>query len=160
MTVTPMFHYGILVQDIEAAMERFGDLMGFTFHEPTTVHLNRLADPVEHQIEFRATYSRQGPPFMELMEMAGDGIYASRHGEGIHHIGLWDPNIEMNRARLTGHHHLRPEATVLTPNGSAFAWFSDPASSHGVRLEFIDAEAREPLEHWINSGVMVGGFDI
>lgn len=160
MTVTPMFHYGILVQDIEAAVERFGDVLGFTFHEPTTVHLNRLADPAEHQIEFRATYSRQGPPFMELMEMAGDGIYAPHHGEGIHHIGLWDPSIKVNRARLTGHHHLRPEATVLTPDGSVFAWFSDPASSHGVRLEFIDAEAREPLEHWINTGVMVGGFDI
>jgi catechol 2,3-dioxygenase-like lactoylglutathione lyase family enzyme len=39
MTVTRLYHVGILVTSVEEATERYRDLFGLTFHAPSTVRL-------------------------------------------------------------------------------------------------------------------------
>lgn len=65
------------------------------------------ADPVEmrpHELEDRinntrapgralVAYSRQGPFRYELIEFVGDGLYAPSQGEGLHHLGVWEPGL-------------------------------------------------------------------
>ena len=120
------------------------------------IHLNRLADPEEHPFDLRATYSRQGPPHMELLESKGYGIYGAHHGEGLHHVGMWDSKIEPNKIQFT-QKGLQVEAQVTGPNGSPFAWYAKPEGAHGTRFEFVDDTGRLDIEKWMQTGVMEGG---
>jgi catechol 2,3-dioxygenase-like lactoylglutathione lyase family enzyme len=157
VTVTSMYHFGVLVYDLEAAVERFTDLFGLTFNDPTVFHLSRAAElNGEHPIDIRATYSRQGPPYMELVEAKGNGVWRAELGEGLHHVGMWDPSIEKNAIDYQ-EKGLLAEARILGPTGDAFTWYSNPDNAHGIRFEFVDEAQREDLEKWIQTGKMQDG---
>jgi len=161
MTASPFYHFGILVEDLDAAIERFADLFGLTFNDPATFRLNRLADPEEHRLDVRVAYSRQGPPYLEIIEATGDGLYAPSQGLGFHHVGLWDPAIDTNRETYLSEKALRSEARVITSAGGTFAWCSQPSSACGIRFEFVDesikAAAEEPNQ---DGGQRSGEFSV
>jgi hypothetical protein len=75
----PFFHVGILVRDIEIAARDFSAILGLEFEPVRTA-------PVVTGEMMRFRYSRQGPPYLELVEMAGSGIWAPDQGEGLHGI--------------------------------------------------------------------------
>ena len=103
----------------------------------------------------RATFCQLSarPPYLELVEATGSGIYSPARGEGLHHIGMWDPQIAVNKRAFSDAKALPADAEILLPDGSLFAWFSDPADAHGVRLEFVHEGSRPHLQRWIDSGV-------
>ena len=41
MTATPLYHIGVLVNDMTAAIEHFGAQLGLTFNEPRVIHLDQ-----------------------------------------------------------------------------------------------------------------------
>jgi|SRR5580704_1959375 catechol 2,3-dioxygenase-like lactoylglutathione lyase family enzyme len=147
MTVTRLYHVGILVASVEEAVERYQDLFGLTFHAPSIVRFNRMNDPYERRVEIRAAYSVQGPPHIEIIEAVGDGLYGAQQGLGFHHVGLWDPSIDANKEMYLGSKNVQAEAQILTPAGMTFSWFSDPSSTHGVRFEFVDEKVRALMEN-------------
>jgi catechol 2,3-dioxygenase-like lactoylglutathione lyase family enzyme len=151
MAVSPFYHFGILVEDLDAAIERFAELFGLTFIGPRTFQINRLADPDEHSLEVHAAYSHQGPPHLELVEAVGDGLYSPSR-LGFHHVGLWDPAIDANRATYLGEKALRSDARVITPTDATLAWFSHPSSACGIRFEFVDEAMKAPAEELILDG--------
>jgi catechol 2,3-dioxygenase-like lactoylglutathione lyase family enzyme len=157
MTITNLFHYGVLVTNLDEAIDRFGEVMGMTFNSPSDIHLQRLVETTEHPLNFRATYSKQGPPYMELIEATGEGLYAPGQGEGLHHLGLWDPSLALNKADYLEKKNLEVDAEILLPDGSTFAWYAKPKGAHGVRFEFIDEAARVDLEGWIKTGIAASG---
>lgn len=122
----PHFHVGILVKDIEEAVADFGDRLGTRF-EP--VHSQQVGDET-----VRLCYSLQGPPYLELMEMTGAGVWSPDQGEGLHHIGLTDPSVP-GRCAAFG------EVDVITSSGdgSPLVAMTRPAALHGVRIEYLDA---------------------
>ena len=71
MTGTPHSHVAFLVENLEAAMARFSEVLGVTFNEPRTIYFDHLHDPEKRQTSIRATFSKEGPPHYELIE--GDG---------------------------------------------------------------------------------------
>ncbi|MQA13842.1 MAG: hypothetical protein GEV09_06590 [Pseudonocardiaceae bacterium] len=160
MTATSMFHVGLLVLDLEEAILDFSKVLNLDFNDPTVVHFNRLEDPDPHEFDVRVTYSRQGPPHLELIEAKGSGVYSAAQGEGFHHIGLWEPNMSKSVERSSTATGLRSEAKIVMPDGQTFVWFSDPASGHGTRLEFVDESTRPDIEKWIRTGEMEGGFSV
>ena len=151
MTASPFYHFGVLVEDLDAAVERFAELFGLTFIGPRTFRINRLADPDEHPLEVRAAYSHQGPPHLELIEAAGDGLY-SPSGLGFHHVGLWDPAIDTNRETYLREKALRSDARVISPTDGTLAWFSQPSSACGIRFEFVDESGKASAEKLIRDG--------
>ena len=156
MTASPFYHFGILVEDLEAAVERFADLFSLTFIGPRTFRINRLADPDEHCLEVRAAYSHQGPPHLELIQASGDGLY-SQSRLGFHHVGLWDPAIDTNRETYLSAKELRSDARVVTPSDGTLAWFSQPSSACGIRFEFVDESGKAAAEELIQDGGRRGG---
>ena len=85
--------------------------------------------------------------------------FLDRHGEGVHHVAMWqsDNDEKVNGLAADG---MLVETRIVTPEGKTFVWFSDPRQLHGVRLEYVDAENREAIERWIASGEMEGGFTV
>jgi len=159
MTVSPFYHFGILVEDLDAAIGRFAELFGLTFIGPRTFRISRLADPDEHRLEVQAAYSHQGPPHLELIEAAGDGLYGPSR-LGFHHVGLWDPAIDTNRKTYLSEKALRSDARVITPADGTLAWFSQPSGACGIRFEFVDESIKAPAEELIQGGGRPGGREV
>lgn len=137
MTFIPYFHVGILVPDIEEAMARFSEVLGLSFRRPVTAQIDHFADPTPREFEATFTYSYEGPPYFELIEMADSLLHSPSNGEGLHHVGIWSPNLqaaipEFEAAGL-GH-----EASILGPRGEPLVWFNKAADLHGTRIEFLD----------------------
>jgi catechol 2,3-dioxygenase-like lactoylglutathione lyase family enzyme len=149
MTATNLFHVGILVPDMSEAIERFTDVLGLTFKEPAIAHVDRFEQGESVEVlDLRITWSIEGPPYLELLESQdNDGLYG-RAQEGMHHVGLWEPDPEALMERLQGL-GLRNEATQYAPDDGILATYTAPAELYGTRLEFIEGSRQPGMEAWI-----------
>ncbi len=122
----PYFHVGILVRDIDTAAADFSDLLGLDF-EP-----GRTGKVVTGET-MRYRYSLQGPPYLELVQMAGTGIWGPEQGEGLHHIVFADPDVPGRCAAFDG------QADIVVPeeDGLARVIFTRPEALHGIRIEYL-----------------------
>src|SRR5439155_18906281 len=100
MNDLPYVHLGVVVRDLEAAIERFS-LLGLTFMEPMTVHVDRLVEGgLESSLDLRIVFSHQGPPHWELLETVGDGVYGPQHADELHHVAVLDADPARRRDEL------------------------------------------------------------
>jgi catechol 2,3-dioxygenase-like lactoylglutathione lyase family enzyme len=144
----PYVHIGVLVNDLEAAIERYS-LLGLSFIEPRTVCVERLVEGErETSLDLRIAFSHQGPPHWELLEAVGDGIYGSRHTDRLHHVALLDPDPVARRATLV-HRGFRETAAQYRPDGSIIVSYLDPADLHGIRIELLDVAVQDAILAWI-----------
>jgi hypothetical protein len=139
-----LYHVGLLVPDMAAAIARHRDVHGTEFSEVRTL---RLADAGEVTLAF----SRTARPWVELIEMTGDGIYAPSQGEGLHHLGYWTPDVreavEAFEAR-----GLSTELAVPARGGDGLllAYFA-PGGLLGVRTEVVAESAKPVLDSWVGA---------
>jgi hypothetical protein len=143
VTATPLYHVGVLVEDLDAAIVRFGELIGVTFKEPISLRFDDIIEDGEHvDRELRLVYSVEGPPFLELIEAQDDGVWGRQHGEGLHHIGVWQETREARIAELAA---IGAEPQVIVHHlGETLAVYLSPESAHGARLELV--RPRKPAD--------------
>jgi len=148
MTAAPFFHVGILVNDLDAAIKRFSEVMDVSFVEPVVAHVDYLEESWRTSpCDLRVAYTNQGPPYIELLEAQGDGIYGVHQGEGVHHVGVWDPDCEA-RLEALQKRGMRTEAIQFTPDRRIIVAYFYPGHLHGTRLEIVDEGRREMMERW------------
>ena len=136
-----VYHVGIVVADIDLAMSQMGDELGITWGEagPVTVTVKDHRGIAPETI--KVVYGKNGPPYLELIEGAGGGIWTPEGGPRMHHMGVWTENLAADIARLE-RIGMRTEASGVGPDGglSLFAYMRD---AHGFRIELVDAANRE-----------------
>ena len=148
MSDAPYVHIGVLVDDLDAAIERFS-LLGLTFMEPRTVHVERLVeDGVEKELDLRIVFSREGPPHWELLEAVGDGVYGAHHGEGLHHVAVLDEDPIARREELV-QAGFREVGAQYRQDGSIIVSYLDPADLSGIQIELLDAAVQDAILAWI-----------
>ena len=151
MTQAPYFHVGILVPNLDEAMRRFSKVLGLEFAEPTVVRVPDLhEDGKIHSFDVYLTYSKQGPPHIELLEARGDGAYGLHHGIGLHHIGAWCDDIQMRIAELE-QLHVKPEA-IFRNGDEVLGVFFRPAAMLGMRYELSPMTIKPGWEAWLAGG--------
>ena len=121
----PYFHIGVLVRDLDVATATFAARLGIAF-EPVRTGTLATGDTT------RYCYSLQGPPYIELMEMTGEGTFRADR-EGVHHVGFHEKDLDGRCALFEG----RTEPILRAGDGSPLVFYTDPADLHGVRLEFV-----------------------
>lgn len=136
----PFFHVGILVKDLEAAAADFTALLGVEF-EPARSQQVATGETT------RLCYTLPGPPYLELMEMTGDGIWSPALGEGLHHIGVSDPSVPGRCAAFSGD----VELVTAAEDGSPLVVVTRPEALHGVRLEYFDAKVAAGFLGYLSS---------
>ena len=137
MTATPLYHVGVLVNDIEAAMAHFGAELGLTFNEPRVIRLDDLEEagqPAPAR-DLKVVYSVEGPPYLELIEAQEGGVWGHHHGEGLHHIGSYHDDLAGRVAQLI-EAGTPPECTVKM-GGELIAIYLGPEHTHNARLELV-----------------------
>jgi catechol 2,3-dioxygenase-like lactoylglutathione lyase family enzyme len=151
MAAPEFFHVGILVADLDAAIERWTTALGMTF-APAMDGEVTIFDPEPHRAVTRASYSKDGPPYIELVQAGGDGhlSLAANGGEGLHHLGLWAPPLEEYVSTPMGR-ALPPTVSVCAFGDTPSMWHSDRGALNGVSLEMVSDTLRPFL------AAMVGG---
>jgi len=144
-----MFHIGILVPDLESAAHQLSSLLDVTFVQPMVARADVFDDRgAKRELELLITYSREGPPHLELLQSQGaDGLYAPPE-HGLHHVGLWEPDPEAVVRRLAAL-GVGLEASQHTREGSIIALYTEPADSAGTRFEYVNTTLRPNVEDWL-----------
>ncbi|MBX6768320.1 MAG: VOC family protein [Actinomadura rubrobrunea] len=155
MTVLMPFHAGLVVADLQQAVEHLGNTFGYTFHPPTRLGVHEVEDRISGvtgPLEMLAAYTKEGPFRLELIECQGEGVFAPSRG-GLHHLGVWkpDPEARLRRQEAAGE---PVDAVMRKPDGSISVIYGGPTGASGVRIEYVSQAQRSRLERWFETGVL------
>jgi Glyoxalase/Bleomycin resistance protein/Dioxygenase superfamily len=88
----PYFHVGLVVSNLERAMDELGPALGTTW--------THVSERAIGEWEVRVAFAVDGPPFLELIEGSpGSPWDPSRHA-GLHHLAWWSEDRVAERERL------------------------------------------------------------
>ncbi|MCV2395136.1 VOC family protein [Actinotalea sp. M2MS4P-6] len=132
-------HVGILVANLEEAIERWERITGYTFgpiHRYRSSHYRDSSEQDEHLHDARLSFSREGTPHIELLEATGTGTHGAAN-LGVHHLAFVDyGDLEAEHERVTGL-GLQVDGRDVNDAGELLLFFTDPPSTDHVRLEFV-----------------------
>ncbi|MFV0254306.1 MAG: VOC family protein [Beutenbergiaceae bacterium] len=132
-------HIGVLVPDLEEGIERWSRATGYDFSPVARYRTHHYIDhtqPGEHFHDARISFSKQGPPRIELMEVTGSGTHGPAE-VGIHHLGIVnvaDPERMLADLDSKGIGH---DGRSLSDEGLIHLFFTEKKALDGVRLEFV-----------------------
>lgn len=87
-----LFHTGVIVDDIFAAIASYAGL-GVTFTEVRDITLKVVVDGESRTERMLAAYTRQGPPYVELIQELDGDIWGPR-ALNLNHLGYWVEDVE------------------------------------------------------------------
>ena len=136
-----LFHFAMAVPDVPQAMEQLGPALhvDWTSIWPMTRKMDTPEGPTVD--EMQAVYSRQGPPYIELVSGHGSGFFAADEGPRLHHVGYIVDDVRAEAERLQA---LGMTIWDLGP-GSAFV-----TNDVGMTFEIMGQGIRDVLEEWFN----------
>jgi len=147
------YHIGILVRNYEEAVEHYSSLLDIKFTEPAEAIVS-VENPEAQQTESTnlvAVYSRTKPPYVELLQATGNGIFSQKNAGGILYFGIWESDIEGRIKKLkeqgTGIEALLRSA----PDKPVYAIITAP-DKLGVRMEYVRELLRPVTEAWVLTG--------
>lgn len=136
-----LYHVGYLVPDLLAAMESLGRRLQITWATPFQMPTGfETADGATDDRVGRFALSKQGPPFLELIEVIDDpgSIFSAPADGGFHHVGVYAERWREEVARLTD------DGMELERVGAGLAFVRDPAT--GFRIEVVSFKGRPFLD--------------
>ena len=133
-TVVPNYHVAVVVEDLAAAMDELGELLGLDWGEPFTgsPHLLTGAGDVVDAAP-RLVFSRQGPPYLELIERRPGTVWSE---PGLHHLGFWVDDVAAESGRFTSA-GCPMEASGAEADGTRTS-FCYHLAGNDLRLELVD----------------------
>ena len=142
-TFGPAEQLGIVVRNIEAAMQHWTENMGvgpfFYLEDVKTLEYSYKGVP--GTLNLKAAFAYSGPMQIELIELIGDTPssykdFLDAGNEGLHHLGFLTENYDADLQRLLDSGlEIEQQGTVLTEDGK-FTYFA--SQSHpGTVTELI-----------------------
>jgi hypothetical protein len=77
--ITPYYHIGLVVADLEAAMSELSAAVGLTWEDP---HRSTYGE-----WDIDVVMSMEGPPYIELVQGGPDGPWSGADGRRLDHFG-------------------------------------------------------------------------
>ena len=146
-----LFHVGMRVPDLDAAMAELGRQMGVTWASAQKrMQAVWLAGSGATELELRFTYSAEGPVHLELLEGLPGSIWDGRETPGPHHLGVWVDDVAATTERLVADGWTLEAASRAPEEGyGAFTYVRSPA---GVLVEPVATVVRPTFERWWAGG--------
>lgn len=141
-------HIGVFVENLEEGINAYARLLGLEFRPPVSSSLAALEQRgyEETATQVRLAFSVNGPPYYELIEMTGSGIYAPHHNvPGFHHVSVWLDEDEMMSK-------IQQDRTTITaifwaPDGAPRACYEAPTAPAHLRIEYLNRNLKSRFEH-------------
>lgn len=146
-------HIGVVVDDLDAAIEHFRSAFGWSFSESIRMGPLELHAPGEPSgklpVDLKVAWSLDSNPPLELIEGDADSLWGVGPGEHrIHHYGYWveDIGAAAAAARAGGY---EPEVLLTEDGAKGFAYHLRPG---GMRIELIERTSEQPIKAWREGG--------
>jgi methylmalonyl-CoA/ethylmalonyl-CoA epimerase len=165
--VTPAgFHVdqvGIVVRDLDGALARHDEVIGggpwrIWTYGPEIVPRQMLRG-AESSFTMRIALSSSVPQIELIEPVSGPSIYEEWldiHGEGLHHLGMFEPDLDAAIARMAGRGFpvLQSGRGYGLDGDGGFVYF-DTVRDLGVILELIQVprRRRDPEGTWPSKGI-------
>lgn len=117
-----LYHTGIVVRDLEAAMRDFSDATGIRWRASGS-----MVVPVWHlgedlDIPFSAVYSLDGPHYLELVQEVPGTVWVCPGDGHVHHLGYWSDDLEATAADLEGRGFARVASSTMGGDRMVFTY--------------------------------------
>lgn len=141
-----LFHSGIIVDDLEEAMEVFGAEFGVRWTPVLDNVRPIVTDGRTVDLRFRVVYSIDGPHRYELVEAIPDTLWQSVPGQSarLHHVGYWSDDIEADGAAFE-RAGIPTVAVIEAPDGEAPV-FRYHRNRLGLYIELVSSSVRPAME--------------
>ncbi len=138
----------VVVRDLETALARYWTNLGigpwrvYTFSAPIVRDMTYRGRPADFAM--RVAFAQVGSLMLELLQpLRGPSIYEeflARCGEGLHHVGLYVPNLDqaLQAAQAAGFAVLQSGRGYGLTGDGGFAYL-DTEAQLGVIVELIEA---------------------
>jgi catechol 2,3-dioxygenase-like lactoylglutathione lyase family enzyme len=142
-----LFHVGVRVRDIEAAMADLGAGLGLTW-APLVEIERALWTPSEgsYTLPLRFTYSSEGPQRVELLQGPPGSVWGGDDYPGVHHHGVWTDDVAAETERLVAAGWTLELAGRSPEEG--YGSMTYVRSPSGFLLEPVSSAARPRMERW------------
>ena len=99
-----IFHIGIRVPNIHAAMKEMGESLNVTWAELVENPSQSLWTPDDGQqsIPLKFVYSCESGQHLELLEGHPGSFWDGSENPGVHHFGIWVDDVKTETERLLG----------------------------------------------------------
>lgn len=143
-----LFHTGIRVPSLDAAMEELGSALMVTWAEPQVVAAQPVWTPEDgsREVRLRFTYSAEGPHHVELLEGEPGSPWCGDDAPGAHHVGRWVDDVVGDTGRLVAQ-GWRLAIAHRSPD-EGLGWFAYVESPTGVLVELVDRAIAPGFERW------------
>jgi hypothetical protein len=147
VSLSELYHVGIVVEEIESAAERLSALLGVEWgpvvESDTSVRTEAGGNEV---ISLRLCYSTSAP-HLELVEERAGTPWVCNPFSNLHHIGFFSDALASDGQQLSSQAcplEICGRQGELAPH--MFTYHRDPL---GVRIEYVDAAGRGPMEEFL-----------
>ena len=131
MTFTQIDHVGIAVDDLEAAVERYRELLG-----GGPVHRETVPDQGVEEVMFAI-----GGSYVQLLGALGPdtpvGTFLAKHGPGMHHVAFRVDDLEAELAALRAAGARLVDERPRAGSRDTLIAFVHPRSTGGVLMELV-----------------------
>lgn len=130
-----LYHTGIVVPDLDAAMATLGALAGYEWIKPMSYTLPFRTSSGVRELTSTIVYSLQSP-HIELVQEVPGSPWTAAPGNAVHHLGYFSDDLaESARALEANGFSLEMTADAPGSDLSLFAYFTDAS---GTRIEIVD----------------------
>ncbi len=145
-----LFHVGVRVPDLAAAMKELGDSLGITWAEARDNPAQTLWSPERglEEIHLRYTYSAEGPVHTELLEGPPGTFWDGSRRAGAHHYGYWTDDVGAETDRLRSSGWTLVGAQRDPDGGDGYGLFTYLRPSTGLIVELVDRAVLPHFEQW------------
>lgn len=146
-----LFHIGIRVPDLVAAMDELGSSLGVTWAESRENPAQTLWTP-EHGLQhlhLKYVYSAEGPQHIELLEGPVGSFWDGREDSGAHHVGVWvDSVTDETDSLVAAGWTLVGAQRSPSDDGGGYGAFSYVQPPSGLIVELVDGAVLPHFEQW------------
>jgi catechol 2,3-dioxygenase-like lactoylglutathione lyase family enzyme len=130
-----LYHTGIIVPDLDAAMARLSALAGYRWITPLSYTLPFRTATGTRELTSTIVYSVQSP-HVELLQEVPGSPWTAAPGNSVHHLGYFTDDLA-DTAELLESNGFTFEMTADVPGQdlALFAYYVDP---FGTRIEIVD----------------------
>ncbi len=141
MRAQDQFHVGIVVDDLDVALDRLAGLFGYRWSDEIAVE-QTITVPGTGQVtvDFRFRYSKD-KPLIEVIQAQPGTIWEPVAGSGLHHLGYWSDDVVADGADLVAAGYELEATSEDRGDGPAWSYHRHPSSP---RIELITRDL-EPM---------------
>jgi hypothetical protein len=145
-----LFHTGIIVEDLDAAMGSMGATLGLHWAPPKRARGPMLGPAGVRDRDIRFTYSVEGPHHLEILQQIDAAPYlALTGGRRVHHLGYFTDDLARASADLEEQGFRRELSGPVEHGEITRAAFHYNPQAPGLWIELVAGEIAGEIGGWI-----------